>query len=408
MSNHLAAAAVTAALKEVLQEAVGTPPVKVGRPAGGTDQEEGVNLFLYQATPNAALRNMHQPSVRATGMRSGPSVVALNLHYLISFVGPSESFAPERLLGLVARALEHPGHIPRAKIQKVIDEQATLNDADLQFAPEAVHINPASLSLDELSKLWSVLFQIPYTLSVAYTCSPVLIESRESGSSGQPVTSVGITALVLGGPTLFAVMAEAGPGFPILWGGNIVISGQGLGRSDLRLRFDGQLSNLAAAARSSDRIVLPLTLATFPAGPLRAGPVTIEAVVPAPPGAPAHLERVSDRTTFVLRPLVTLGANPVSGDKLTATISPVLHAGQQASLLLDEQSIDKPVSYRVGHEPIDAADYPVSELVYSVDDLKPAEYYVQILVDGTASAPHVNLTPGSTYGQITGPRVTLP
>jgi hypothetical protein len=49
---------------------------------------------------------------------------------------------------------------------------------------ENVKLTPISLSLEELSNLWSVFFQVPYALSVAYEAAAVLIEPgtpREPG-----------------------------------------------------------------------------------------------------------------------------------------------------------------------------------------------------------------------------------
>src|SRR5207237_9390379 len=43
-----------------------------------------------------------------------------------------------------------------------------------------VKITMANLSTDELSKLWSVFFQVPYQLSVAYQASVLLIEPDDT------------------------------------------------------------------------------------------------------------------------------------------------------------------------------------------------------------------------------------
>jgi hypothetical protein len=41
---------------------------------------------------------------------------------------------------------------------------------------ERIKLTPLTLSLEDLSKLWSVFFQVPYALSIAYEASVVLIE----------------------------------------------------------------------------------------------------------------------------------------------------------------------------------------------------------------------------------------
>ena len=42
---------------------------------------------------------------------------------------------------------------------------------------------PEQMTLDDLSKLWSVFFQTPYALSVAYEATVVFVEGEESGAS---------------------------------------------------------------------------------------------------------------------------------------------------------------------------------------------------------------------------------
>src|SRR5690606_16023724 len=59
--------------------------------------------------------------------------------------------------------------------------------SNLADAVEQIKFTPLTLSLEELSKLWSVFFQAPYALSVAYQGTVVLIESEESPHSPLPV-----------------------------------------------------------------------------------------------------------------------------------------------------------------------------------------------------------------------------
>ena len=73
MSNYLAIATVTAALRQVISDAVlvDVPSAETnvthlrpgGEPAG--TPTTGVNVFLYAVTPNGALRNGDVPTRRA-------------------------------------------------------------------------------------------------------------------------------------------------------------------------------------------------------------------------------------------------------------------------------------------------------------------------------------------------------
>ena len=76
MSNHLAVATVSAALGRLLQGALDqdVPGALISheRPGGANDdQRRGVNIFLFQATPNAAARTGPVPT-KCTGGMSTP------------------------------------------------------------------------------------------------------------------------------------------------------------------------------------------------------------------------------------------------------------------------------------------------------------------------------------------------
>lgn len=427
MSNHLAVATVTAALRQAVQdalnEAVPGAQAQVGRPKAGADDEDGVplvNLFLYQATPDPAQRNNHLPSRTGDGRARGPSVVALDLHYLLSFYGVADTYGPEMLLGVVARTLEHRPIISRELIEKAIDESGTvLDDTDLHRASERVRIAPVNLSIDDLSKLWSVMFQVPYVLSTAYRCSTVLIESVESGSAGPPVTSVGLGVVTLGGPIIDAVESGAGPGAPIIWGGSLVLKGQALDRDGMILLVGDLKADLAAADRAADRLSLPLAPATFGGKTLAAGSVSVRTLMAPPAGMPTHLARPTDRAAFTLRAVPTLppGAvqaapaapgDPTDGE-ITVAFSPPIAKDQEVRLLLDERTTSDPKSYRLKPGPIADAAYPAAQLKFAFEQVRAASYLLRVTVDGAASAPQIDNNPASpTYRQIVAPMVAIP
>ena len=65
----------------------------------------GVNVFLYQVTPNAAWRNADLPTRRANGDLIQRPQAALDLHYLLTFYGDESLLQPQRVLGSVVRTL---------------------------------------------------------------------------------------------------------------------------------------------------------------------------------------------------------------------------------------------------------------------------------------------------------------
>ena len=194
MSNYLAIATVTAALSDILQTAilpdVAGATVTTHRPDNnGNMPPVGVNVFLYQVMPNAAWRNADLPTRREGGDLTQRPQAALDLHYLLTFYGAEAKLEPQRVLGSVVRTLHTRPILTRAAIRQTIAKEMFnfLASSNLADEVELVRLTPLALSLEELSKLWSVYFQTPYHLSVAYQATVVLIESEESARSALPV-----------------------------------------------------------------------------------------------------------------------------------------------------------------------------------------------------------------------------
>jgi hypothetical protein len=195
MSNHLAIATVTTGLVRYLQGAVGADvgnavvtAVRPDGPASGVPQV-GVNIFLYQATPNTAWRNHDLPTRRGDGGLTQRPQIALDLHYLLTFYGDETLLEPQRILGSTVRALHARPILTRQEIRSAVAATAFLAGSDLADELETVKFSPLPLTLEELSKLWSVLFQTTYTLSMAYDASVVLIAADGQPAMAQPVTT---------------------------------------------------------------------------------------------------------------------------------------------------------------------------------------------------------------------------
>ena len=194
MSNHLAIATVTAALGRIAHAAaeasgVGSVGLDFGRPnvSGDGPATRKIQIYLYQVSPNPALRNNDLPTRDSDGKLTNRPQAALDLHYLIAFYGNQQNLEAERMLGAVVRNLHARPLLSRQSIQETISSHAELAGSNLADAIEKVRFTPAATSLDELSKLWSVFFQTPHALSIAYRADVVLIEAEESGPSALPV-----------------------------------------------------------------------------------------------------------------------------------------------------------------------------------------------------------------------------
>jgi hypothetical protein len=226
MSNYLAIATVTAALQDVLQEAaaVAVPgaTVTVQRPeaaSNGAQSDPKINLYLYQVAPNAGWRNSElsfryasatDSSNRGKDRVEQRAIVPLNLHYLISFYGAESELQPQRLLGGAVGALQAQARVSLSRVRSAVQSRSYLTGSDLDFQLEHiehVQLSPILLDLEEMSKIWSVFFQVPHALSIAYEAAVVLIEPGAPRST--PVVTDPRAALKqLRGVYLFSIEEE--------------------------------------------------------------------------------------------------------------------------------------------------------------------------------------------------------
>jgi hypothetical protein len=204
-------AGVTAVLKDLLNDgllnndlaAIGTVTVSALPPdriQTGANEENRLNLFLYQVTPNQGWRNHGQPSLGSNGERLYNPPLALDLHYMLSAYG-REDLNAEVLLGY-AMELFHELVLNRNDIRKSLSPSNPINanlipkDADGRSAidladqVEQIKITPNYLSADELSRLWTSM-QARYRPTMAYQVSTVLIQRMRTTKSPLPVLTRG-------------------------------------------------------------------------------------------------------------------------------------------------------------------------------------------------------------------------
>lgn len=420
MSNFLAIATVTAALRKTLQEAldkdVPGAAVTMVRPDGSSSgvPNTGANLYLYMVTPNAALRNADMPNRSSEGRLVQRPQVALDLHYLVTFYGDDSKLESQRLLGSVVRTLHAMPVLERQMIRDTIGDPTLsfLESSNLANALETVKFAPASLSLEELSKLWSVFFQTPYRLSVAYIGTVVLIESEDAPQSALPVRERNLYAMPFQQPVIEQVLPAEGADKPIVAESTLVIRGKKLRGDITRLKING--IEITPGSISETKITIPLS---WVPSSLLAGVHGLKVVHKMLMGTPPvpHNGVESNLTGFVLHPTITgeitvsniggAGNDPRSAD-LTIKVKPAVGKGQRVVLLLNEISSGEAVSYifvdESSRDDTDTVKIPLS-------GVKAADYLVRIQVDGAQSQLVADSDENSpTFNQYTGPKVRIP
>lgn len=404
MSNSLAIATVTAALsaavQKAAQQAVGGAEVVIGRPQNTPppNAQRWVQLCLYQVMSNPSLRNNDLPTRDSAGKLTQRPQVALDLYYLLAFYGDENALEPQRMLGAVARDLHANAVLSRLAIQDAIASRAVLSGSNLDKAMEPVRITALPLNLDELSKIWSIFFETPFALSVAYRASVVLIETDDAVNPAPPVLQRGqddrgVETLLGSFPRLDKIYIsfladkespERLPSLPNAWLGLfLTFQGQHLSGDKVSLIFSHPSLGIRTIVipdtdRSDTDIQFELPNDISAQTDWAAGLYTVTAVI-----EQAGSSRVTNQLSLPLAIKVNqiMPANPVvriAGNvTLTVQCSPKVLVNQAARLLLGDREV-------TANPHITATDTLVFDIPSaSVLNLQP----VYIRVDGVDSLP---------------------
>ena len=346
MSNALALGAVTAVLRDLLNNALidhdmtGTiggnvtvsalPPDRID--IGNNQEKSQLNLFLFQVTPNQGWRNVGLPSRDTRGDRLTNPPLALDLHYLLTAYGEQE-FHGEILLGYAMQTLHETPVLPRNAIRLALGAPPPVTGSELPPALQAlvaaeladqieqIKITPQGLSTEEMSRLWTAL-HAHYRPSAVYQASVVLIESKSSRKSALPVRTPNVVAITWRRPVVETVEAAAGADQWIFEGTALVIRGIQLRGDVTRVRF-GDVEITPPADDVADTTIA----APVPAG-LRAGVQSLQVIHRLDLGTTSpdepHRGFESNVIAFVLHPLI--GA-PTVADPAVSNVTPTLRNG---------------------------------------------------------------------------------
>ncbi|HJQ31296.1 MAG TPA: DUF4255 domain-containing protein [Pyrinomonadaceae bacterium] len=406
MSNSLSIAAVTATLRKLIEDQIKADPAPTDtevttQPPDKVPEKPGnlINIFLYQTALNAAWRNADMPGVKRG--ETGLPPLALDLYYLVTAYSKNDD-KPEpdshQLLGRAMSILHDHPLLSAADIKAALPAPGSsidVNDFDIYDQIERVRITPRPMTLDEISKLWT-MFQVKYRISAAYQVSVVLIESKRPAKTPLPVTQrgEGDTGVSAQGNLTSPFPTLTGLAFPnalqpsIEPGEVLKLSGHHLDGDRLSVHFDNP--RLAAP------IVVPQP--AMPA-PTSDGPADISVTVPDDPpnwvagfyNATVVVERDADtvnptRTTnalsFSLAPKI-LNFSPPSSPapakdfNVIVVCDPEVRAGQHASLLFGDREI-----------PADEHLTQTDTLTFRVTNVGPesvGKYFLRLRVDGVDS-----------------------
>jgi len=425
MSNYLAIATVTAVLKRLIQSGVSQDvpgaQVTTNRPEapGGNVSGTSVNVFLYSATPNPAWRNADLRTRRPKGEMVKHGQAGLDLNYIFTFYGNEQRLEPQRLLGSTVQTLvDHPV-LSQEMIRDTIasGNVPELVDSTLGEQVQSVKFLPSELTSEELSRMWSIFFQIPYSLSFTYQATAVLIQGRKPGKAPLPVRSRRFyTSPSL--PAIEKIDHQASPGDPITIDSHLVIRGNQLQGEANRVQI-GE-ANLTPSTATNTQVEITLaTLANHERERLRAGVQGLRILLPRPESPTALDTAIATNVLpIVLCPIIVNGSQGITlsdveeidedfcAVKITVQVDLMVGADQPVFLLLNGES-------RPGHDGThivrgDRRPSPTNQLTFTLPSIRKGDYLVRVQINGAESPLEVDTSSDSpTFEQYIGPSLRI-
>jgi hypothetical protein len=432
MSNHLALAAATQTLVELLDDQltrdVTGAHVNPARPdaTATADSDPEVRLFLYRVETNPSWRNSALPTRSPTGRLYERPQIGLDLHYLLTFVGNEAQLEPHRMLGSVVRTLNARPLLTRARIEAMVsaaladDPAHPLGLSDLAEQVEIVRLSPLPLTVDELSTLWSSFFQAPYRLSVAYEACVVILTADESPTRALPVLDRRVFTSTMLRPTIQRAVADGPPFTPILVGTTLVITGSQLRGEELTVIAFGGVEVTPDPQRvSGTRMEVEVPAA------VRAGVTGLRVIHRRSMGEPPQPRLAGQSSAFpvVIQPqLLALGPNAVHDVQVDAEtglraggvavgVAPPVGNRQTVTLLLNAVPGGTGQSFVFEDERRDVEGAPdqTADLDIAFAGVPAGDYLIRVTVDGAETPLTVDDTTGSpTEGQYVEPVVVVP
>ncbi|WP_444997847.1 DUF4255 domain-containing protein [Aliikangiella sp. IMCC44359] len=390
MSNPDAIATVTATLHHLLTNAVPTAsittkPPSTARTSSSTAAQ--INLFLYATHYNSAFSNLPIPHQSKSGENAFPPL-PLVLKYLITAYGSNDDdISGQQLMGQAMSFLHNHPLLGESDIVGITP------DSGLQSQIEKVRITPDSLSLDDMSKLWSSFQSAEYRLSTGYEVSVVLIDSTRQTRTPLPVLKRGADGLgpevIVGSPASLTGLSFVNNKPTAELEDLVTLTGSHLTSEDSVIRFEHaklddniEVQPVNTLSKTELSVQLPTLVDdpnlgfNWPAGFYTILLVTQRAGLPA---------MKSNSISLQLAPQIeSISPTNASAGEVAFTIEcmPQIKAGQSVVLLFGDQMIsaDSIVT------PADPT--AVTTLTFTVSTTaRVAPYVLRLRVDGVDSIP---------------------
>ncbi|AFZ24168.1 hypothetical protein Cylst_1919 [Cylindrospermum stagnale PCC 7417] len=420
MSNYLAIATATATLQRTLQASVqgevDGARVTTLRPdrLNSGSPEAGINIFLYDILLNPAwrsadLRQRYSEEKFVKRLQTG-----LDLYYLLTTYGNEVELEPQRLMGSVIRTLNSKSIINQQTIRDTVADSTFtfLVGSDLDAQVEAITITPTDLNIEEISKIWSTLFQTPYSLSIAYKASVVLIDGGDIPKKPLPVKNLqrhvtpyqpAIAQIKVLEELSKLWKAPQAPVSLILATSTLLIQGDKLSADITEV----SIGNVKIVAETVTDKQITLNLSSIPIESLRAGVQSLQVIHP-------RQQVTSNVMPIMLRPTIQAISlsNQQSKDDdtrsadVTVEVDFAIDPGQRVTLILTELSVSQWSGYSFDQTKNRRANSHL--ITFAITDCLPGTYLVRLAVDGAESLLTVDTDrQSSTFEQYIAPILVI-
>jgi Pvc16 N-terminal domain len=443
MSNHLAIATVTATLARIIQTGIqsatgSAPKVTMLQPsAGSAIPETGVNVYLYQVSPNTSYINSDLTHRRPKGDLIRRAQIGVDLSYMLTVYGDEQRMEAQIFMSAILRTLVDYPFLTSSMFQETIDDPQYdfLNGSTLPEQTERVRLTPLALNSSEAFQIWSQLPQAKSTLAILYQATVVLIEGNAMGDVPMPV-SERRTYVGQNQPYIDRIAQEGkDPRTAITLQSKLSIFGRNFESADTKVRI-GQTIVTPQAITNNQLTVNLLNLKELQGVNLPAGVQSLQ-VLHSPPSRPAPNDRKggpdfaieSNAIAFILCPSIDgealvvnrppaggwLGGvfqssnrDPRNGEiilKVDNIVTPSQRALITMNRLLTSETKDNLISFIFSAKDRQT---DTNELTFPFERLQPGEYLIRVQIDGADSELLVDTEANSpTLGQFVGPKVII-
>ncbi|HLP88505.1 MAG TPA: DUF4255 domain-containing protein [Nostocaceae cyanobacterium] len=421
MSNYLAIATLTATLQRTLQASIQADVdgarVTTLRPdrLNSSTPEAGVNIFLYDVLFNPAWLSADLRRRHSEEKYIKPPQTGLDLYYLLTCYGNDVELESHRLMGSIVRTFSSKAIITQDMVRETIADSTFtfLADSNLADQLESMYIIPTELNVEELSKIWSVFFQTPYSLSIAYKASVVLIDGGEIPAKPLPIrrpqphvtpNQPAITQVRSLEPLSAIWQPSVTANIPlILATSTIVIKGNRLNADVTEIRLGNAV--LTPQKVTDSQITVDLSLVEIES--LRAGVQSLQVIHPQRKSS-SNVVPISIRPTIQEITVTNVkgrSGNPRSAD-LNVVTNLTIEAKQEVALVLTEISLEQGISYTFDYSKHQRSDS--NSITFAIKDCLPGTYLARLVIDGAESLLTVDRDPSSpTFEQYISPIVVI-